>query len=153
MQTICEAAQDARTINFLFMAKAEKKISSTPLFGRLSKGGAAKIAEQLNVSEQVISNWKRRGVPAAEVGRIAAVLGISYEQYMLEAGRPLNVAQPAQYTLAEMETVRGALKQALAILEKRAEAPVTIVRKPLFSTLDGNKSPSPDEKIKQRTRG
>lgn len=83
---------------------AERKIPAAPLFERLgnSRGAAKKLAEKLNVSEQVVANWKRRGsIPWAELHRIAAYLGISPEQYLTEAGLPTHVArQPgAQYTL------------------------------------------------------
>lgn len=102
MQTVCEAAEPDRSINFSFMGKGEGKISAVPLFTRLGRGGASAFAKKYRASEQRIANWKRRGIPAAEVGRVAAVLGITYEEYMREAGVeiPSVARQPGgQYTL------------------------------------------------------
>ncbi|TAK84330.1 MAG: hypothetical protein EPO20_14675 [Betaproteobacteria bacterium] len=86
------------------MGRGDKKIHplAEPLFKRIGKkGGAAGFATKLNVSEQVVSNWKRRGVPALEVPRVAAELGMTTEQYLAEAGYPRvqKAEQPAtQYT-------------------------------------------------------
>lgn len=103
MQTLCEAAGADGFINFPFMGKAERKISAEPLFERIGKrGGTAAFAKKINASEQRIANWKHRGIPAAEVGRVASAIGISYEQYMKEAGQELPpvARQPAaQYTI------------------------------------------------------
>jgi len=113
MQTICEATQRARDLNFSFMPKNEKKIPpphprAKPLFDRLGRGGAADVADQLNVSEQVVSNWRRRGVPAKEVGRVAAVIGITYEQYMLEVGGP---AAPKTQEAEAIKALRDAIPE------------------------------------------
>jgi hypothetical protein len=81
----------------------EEKVSAEPLFTRIrGKGGASAFAEKLNVSEQVVSNWKRRGVPWRKLPKVAAALGISVERYLEEAGYPSVRAlthTPEQHTL------------------------------------------------------
>lgn len=85
------------------MASSKQQISAAPLFNRLGreKGKAAKFAQDLQISRQVLANWRRRGVPAAQVPKIANLLGITTEVYYREAGLALNVLnqEPAQYTI------------------------------------------------------
>ena len=85
--------------------RKNKKSPSAPLFSRIDKrGGAAAFAEALNVSEQVVSNWKRRGIPAFELPRVALALGMDVEDYLAEAGRPPQVVrQPSALYLADHE--------------------------------------------------
>jgi|CXWL01.1.fsa_nt_gi hypothetical protein len=66
-----------------------RKISSEPLFTRIgdSFGAAAKFALGSGISHQRLTNWKRRGIPAAELPAVAAALGISVEQYLKETGQ------------------------------------------------------------------
>lgn len=66
-----------------------KKISSAPLFTRIgdSFGAAAKFALGSGISHQRLTNWKRRGIPSAELPAVAAALGISVEQYLKETGQ------------------------------------------------------------------
>lgn len=101
MQTFCEAHGLGRSLNFLFMGKGDRKISAAPLFERLGRGGAAAFAKKINSSEQRVANWKRRGIPAAEVGTVAGALGMTYEEYMRAAGHEVHVARqrPGQYTI------------------------------------------------------
>jgi len=68
---------------------------------RKQKITPAAFAKKIGESDQSLSNWRRRGIPPAKVGRIAAELGMTYEQYMREAGQPLSVAnqESAQYSI------------------------------------------------------
>lgn len=162
------------------MGKGEKKISPDPLFRRLGQGGAAAFAASLNVSEQRVSNWKRRGVPSRELPRIAREIGITVEDYLREAGQAPShtVEQPkatylddeAQALLSDYTKAAPAWKLTLRLLaklapEKQAEAAATInkvlveipetpyARTPLFNSRHGNKVPIPDAKKRNRTTG
>ena len=110
MSTIClarastlrEAAAVGAYLHSGRMSRGDKKISADPLFTRLRerKGGAAAFARALNVSDQVLSNWKRRGIPAGELYRVAHALGITAEEYLAEAGKPVAAREvAAQYTI------------------------------------------------------
>src|SRR4051812_22690872 len=95
--TFFEAARPFPPLNFPFMGKGDRgQVPSAPLFKRLAdqKKSAKWLADELDVSEQVVSNWRRRGnIPDKDVGRVAGALGITYEQYMRDAGRPVRMAQ------------------------------------------------------------
>jgi hypothetical protein len=123
------------------MAADQKKISSDPLFKRIGKkkGSAALFAAKLTVSEQALSNWKRRGIPRGEVPRVAAALGMSTETYLSEAGVPTVLRQEgAQYSLesatlledfnALPSWLQAHIARKTAELRKYADALPTMVR-------------------------
>lgn len=71
------------------MAKARPEtVPSAPLFAWFDKekGRRAKFARDSGYSDGRITNWKSRGIPEAEVGRIAGLMGMSYEEYKVAAG-------------------------------------------------------------------
>lgn len=82
-----------------------KRIPSGPLFARLAKPGqAAKFARDIGLSHQRLTNWRRRGVPAAELPSITAALGMTVEQYLTEAGRPpTELRQSSSFYLTDDE--------------------------------------------------
>jgi hypothetical protein len=66
----------------------DQVISAGPLFARLSSpGAAAKFADKLDISEQRLSNWKRRGIPATVLPEVATALDMTVDAYLREAGR------------------------------------------------------------------
>lgn len=75
-----------------------KPISSRPLFAHIERSGKKKadFAKQLNTSGQKLNNWVKRGVPAAELPRVAKLLGITVDQYLKQAGHQVEllVAEP-----------------------------------------------------------
>lgn len=86
------------------MPKPQRKIiSGAPLFKKLDtdRGGATAFAKRLEVSEQALSNWRRRGIPAVELPRVAAALNITVEKYLLEAGHTVTTLREpgAQYSI------------------------------------------------------
>lgn len=99
--TTCQSRQ----INCSHVAKDEsrKTIDAAPLFRRLGdqSGAVAKFARQYGISQQRITNWRKRGLPAAELPAICAALGVSVEQYLKEAGQVPHVLrqQTAEYLL------------------------------------------------------
>lgn len=78
-----------------------KTIDAAPLFLRLGDrpGAVAKFARDMGISQQRVTNWRNRGLPAAELPSVAAALGITVEQYLKEAGREPQVLrqQTADY--------------------------------------------------------
>lgn len=75
------------------MPRGEKAqlFPSGPLFQRLDAkgpGARASFARAMNVSQPRLTNWRKRGVPAAELPRVAAGLGMTVEQYLAEGGKP-----------------------------------------------------------------
>jgi hypothetical protein len=65
--------------------------SSKPLFDWFdAEPGRRRRLVEAGYSDGRITNWKSRGVPLGEVGRVAAVMGINYERYMaLASDSPL----------------------------------------------------------------
>jgi len=81
----------SRSINFAFMAKAKPETApARPLFewfaGEPGRRGAFRA--RTGYSDGRITNWRSRGVPLAELGRIAGEMGLTYEEYLAEAGVP-----------------------------------------------------------------
>jgi hypothetical protein len=84
---------------------SRQRIPSGPLFARLraKAGAAAAFARALGISQQRLTNWKRRGVPSSELPRVAMALGTTVEAYLKETGRePAGfVRQPAVFLTPE----------------------------------------------------
>lgn len=61
-------------------------ISAAPLFEWFQKdrNNRAKLREA-GYSDGRITNWKARGIPRGEVGNIAPMMGLTYEQYVTAA--------------------------------------------------------------------
>lgn len=81
-------------------------IPAAPLFSRLGEkaGAAAKFARDLGISEQRLTNWKRRGIPPGSLPTVAAHIGVSVESYLQEAGvAPLAAHSPVADYLTEDE--------------------------------------------------
>lgn len=49
------------------------------------------LARELEMSDQQVNNWKRRRVPPEQYPRIAALLGITIEQLLLEGDAPTGM--------------------------------------------------------------
>lgn len=67
------------------------------------KIGNSAIANLLNESPQVISNWSKRGVPSAKVGYIAEILNVSSD--WLLTGKSPNTSAPLRPGLSRQEEV------------------------------------------------
>lgn len=61
-------------------------VSPKPLFDWFedNKAHRAKL-RQAGYSDGRITNWKRRGIPKGEVGNIAPLMGMTYEEYVMAA--------------------------------------------------------------------
>jgi hypothetical protein len=73
-------------------------VSARPLFDwfKADKGNRAKL-RSVGYTDGRITNWKARGLPRAEVGGVALIMGITFEQYLVRAGEiaPNAAHQPA----------------------------------------------------------
>src|SRR4051812_47474261 len=95
-------------INSLFMAKAKPDtVSAGPLFEwvRADKGGRGKVGAA-GYSDGRITNWKARGIPRAEIGDIAAQMGLSYEEYLSATGVIVQGSHGLKLALEEAEAVK-----------------------------------------------
>src|SRR5688572_2391102 len=52
-------------------------------------------------SDGRITNWRKRGIPRAEVPAIAALMGLTFEQYVGETGGQVARQPAAHYGLSE----------------------------------------------------
>lgn len=60
--------------------------SPQPLFDWFDKDRGNRALLRLHgYTDGRITNWKRRGIPVREVGFVARLMGLTYEQYMLAA--------------------------------------------------------------------
>lgn len=76
-------------------------VSADPLFSWFdaSPANRAKL-RAAGYTDGRITNWRRRGIPRAQVGDVAGLMGLTFEQYMARAGVRHHVADPQQqYTL------------------------------------------------------
>lgn len=76
MSTPCDTAPVRKTLHFLCMADPER-ISAKPLFDTFEKrGDLASFAKKLNVSVARLMNWKKRGIPSAQVRAVAHAMSL-----------------------------------------------------------------------------
>lgn len=76
------------------MAKPKKTkppVSSAPLYAWFNenKANRAKL-RSAGYSHGQITNWKARGIPRAEVGALAGVMGIPHDDYLIAAGEKVQ---------------------------------------------------------------
>lgn len=65
------------------MLPNDTNVSSQPLFAWFDQNKDNRaMLRAAGYSDGRITNWKRRGIPIGQVGRIAAYMGISYEEYV-----------------------------------------------------------------------
>lgn len=71
-------------------------VSHRPLFEwfEADKKNRARLREA-GYTDGRLTNWKKRGIPRAEVAAIAAPMGLSYEQYLMKAGEPVALREPS----------------------------------------------------------
>ena len=102
-------------LNSMSMGKPKAgTITARPLFLWFSdnKERRRKMVEA-GFSHGRISNWKRRGIPRAEIGQIAAFMGLAYEDYLERAGIDQPNREPALTPdIGEAHAIR-ALRRAL----------------------------------------
>lgn len=87
-----------------------KPISAKPVLEWLKEHRAdgwnqSKLAVALNVGPQHITNWKRRGIPYAELPNVCEIIGMSIDEYLRRVGR-LPKSQRKGYASAIIETKR-----------------------------------------------
>lgn len=106
MSTFCETVTTGRGINFVLMPKTDEKqigIPAAPLLKRIgkSRGATAAFAKKLQIDHGRVSNWKKRGIPWAQLPRVAEALELTPDQYLAEAGllKPRARQPSMQYTL------------------------------------------------------
>ncbi len=82
------------------MSRRETEIHRTaiPLLRRINEGRFTRTeaAKKLDVLQQHITNWLRRGVPSARMPDVATLCGLSTDEYRLEAGLLSKGAKPKQ---------------------------------------------------------
>lgn len=89
-----------------------KTVPSKHLFDWFDANSAnrAKLRNE-GYSEGRISNWKTRGIPRAEVPAIAALMGLTFEQYVGETGAQTTAREPAaQYSALSQAALEVARK-------------------------------------------
>lgn len=98
------------------MAKAKPETApASPLFKWFAgkPGRRSEFRLRTGYSDGRITNWNRRGVPLAELGRIAGEMGLTYEEYLAEAGVPSKRADgPVSQNIEEERAIRR-LRKAL----------------------------------------
>lgn len=101
------------------MARRKTGIHRTalPLFQRIKdkKLSRAKVQRELGIEPQVLTNWLSRGIAARRLPDVAAVCGISTDQYRLECGttvrnKPKQGSLEAVALLVDFEKLPDGLK-------------------------------------------
>lgn len=97
-------------LDFPPMAKSKPDtVSATPLFDwfKADKKNRRELRDA-GYTDGRITNWKNRGIPRAEVGAVARLMGITFERYLSDAGE-LKVKEP--------DAVYGVSPDALAVAQ------------------------------------
>lgn len=76
------------------MSRSKQKaetVPAEPLFRWFEeeKGRRARFSREAHYSSAVVTNWRVRGIPRAEVSKVAAHMGLTEEAYRAEAGAPI----------------------------------------------------------------
>lgn len=108
------------------MAKAKPDtVSAEPLFEwfKANKKNRAKL-RAAGYSHGRITNWKsktRGGIPRGEVGAVAAIMGITYEQYLLDAGA---TTQPVKVLSDQLSPEAIEIARAFDRMEPQTQAQI-----------------------------
>lgn len=110
------------SINSPFMGKGKPRqkakpdtAPARPLFDWFAeqKERRRKFVGKMGYSDGRITNWKKRGIPLAELGRIAHAMGITYDEYMAFAGVAMpKIDGPVSPNIEEAHAIRR-LRQAI----------------------------------------
>lgn len=75
-------------------------IPALPLLDWLKSKGSrqAELARDMGWSDQRLTNWKRRGIPARELHKVAAAMGITSDEYRTRAGLDRPPREPIKST-------------------------------------------------------
>lgn len=96
-----------------------QKISALPLLRRLKDRAVSqtKFANENNYTPADITNWKARGVPLAELPKVAQWCQITVDAYLSEAGLP-TASRPKSFEaatlLADYDALPDGLKEIVA---------------------------------------
>lgn len=72
------------------------------MFDRLKDAGAkAKLAKTLGIGQQVVTNWRRRGIPESMLRRVAAAINMTAEEYMSAIAPPVGAKGSYEKTILE----------------------------------------------------
>ncbi len=136
--------------------------TALPLLKRINQGlfTKAKVARELNVLPQHVTNWLARGIPAARLHDVAALCGLSTDAYRREAGLPINAKAPKidgdALTAAERELLeafragtgrwRATVAHLLSVAPERQDEVADVILALVAKLAD---PPVPDAKVKQ----
>ena len=89
-------------------------VSAAPLFAWFAadKRRRRDFVRQAGYSDGRITNWKSRGIPMAELGKVSGRMGLTYEEYLVEAGVPAVSTGPVSPNIEEAHAIRR-LRKAL----------------------------------------
>lgn len=77
LSTPREPATGGQYLHSLFMDRKQTTVSAGPLFDTLKDRGAqAAFARKLNISIQVLSNWRKRGIPRGNIPEVAHAMSL-----------------------------------------------------------------------------
>lgn len=96
---VCQRSESDSYYPEMDRADTKGPIPAEPMMSRLDELGwsQADFARKLNVSEQVVTNWKRRGIPRGEIYAVAKTLRMTVEQFL---------EQPRKGKVAAFKSVR-----------------------------------------------
>lgn len=82
-------------------------VSSKPLFDWFRAERKRRSAfRAAGYSDGRITNWKSRGIPRAELGRVANIMGMTYEEYLAAAGVEVKGGYGLRLQLEEAEAIK-----------------------------------------------
>ena len=126
--------------------RTAQKVSAQPFLRRLKERGVnqSRFAIEHGYTPADITNWKARGVPRAELPKLARWCGLSVDSYLIEAGAPQPAAQSRPLEVAALladyealpDFLKGVIARKTAALRRYVDSADPLTRKLLDSTPD-----------------
>lgn len=98
-----ETGGKSKPLHYFSMGE-NRRVSAEPLFKTFKeRGDMASFAQRLNISLSRLMNWKKRGIPHAQVVAVAHAMNLASTDDYYKLARGNNVHKPKTIPLSEGE--------------------------------------------------
>lgn len=125
-------------------------VSAEPLkrWFEKDKANRAKLRDA-HYTDGRITNWLKRGIPRAEVGKIAPMMGLSHDEYLAAAGEEVKTSHGLILQIEEAEAIKR-LRSAIPDWRRYVLSLAMIDKKDTQQTLlDAMQEAVPDKRVEK----